>query len=96
MRSIYENIINFNPDIFMAVALTVLFSLEQLFSNVKSLFQRTPHLLNNIFLQFGYVLLNFGLATLVIKCLDWTNENKFGLFNLVHIPYYLKVIVGVL
>ena len=95
MRSIYEYIINFNPDIFMAVVLAALFSLEQLFSTAKSLFQRTPHFLGNIFLQAGYVVLNFGLATLVIKCLDWTNENKFGLFNLVHIPYYLKVIVGV-
>jgi len=96
MDKLYQYIININPDIFMAAVLTLLFSFEQLFSNVKSLFKRTPHLTGSILLQIGYVLVNYGLATLVIKCLTWTDDNKFGLFNIIHIPYYLKVILGVL
>jgi len=96
MEKIFDYITNINPDIFMAVILACLFSLEQLLSSVASLFKRTPHLLNSILLQIGYVLLNYGLATLVVKSLNWTDANKFGLFNIIQVPYYLKVIFGVL
>ncbi len=96
MEKLFNYITNINPDIFMVLILACLFSLEQLFSNVASLFKRTPHLLNSIFLQIGYVLLNFGLATLVIKVLNWTDVNKFGLFNIIQLPYYVKVIFGLL
>ncbi len=78
----------------MAVILTLLFSIEQLFSNVNSLFKRTPHLLNSILLQLGYFVLNFLLAILVVKCLNWIEKYHIGLFNVVDIPYYLKVIIG--
>jgi sterol desaturase/sphingolipid hydroxylase (fatty acid hydroxylase superfamily) len=96
MEKFFNYVTNVNPDIFMALILASLFSLEQLFSNVASLFKRAPHLLNSIFLQIGYILLNFGLATLVVKALNWTDANNFGLFNIIHIPYYVKVIFGVL
>lgn len=95
MEKFFNYITNINPDIFMALILACLFSLEQLFSGVASFFRRTPHLLNSIFLQIGYVLLNFGLATLVIKALNWTDTNRFGLFNIIQLPYYVKLIFGV-
>ena len=96
MEKFFDYITNINPDIFMAAILACLFSLEQLFSRVASLFKRTTHLISSIFLQIGYILLNFGLATLVIKVLNWTDANKFGLFNIIQVPFYLKVIFGVL
>jgi len=96
MDKLYQHITNINPDIFLAILLTLLFSFEQLFSNVKSLFKRTSHLTGSILLQIGYILINYGLATLVIRCINWTDDNKLGLFNIIHIPYYLKVIFGIL
>ena len=96
MGNVFDYIININPDIFMAAILASLFSLEQLFSNVGSFLKRTPHLISNIVLQIGYVLLNFGLATLVIRALNWTDAHKFGLFNNIQVPYCVKVILGVL
>jgi sterol desaturase/sphingolipid hydroxylase (fatty acid hydroxylase superfamily) len=96
MEKFFNYITNINPDIFMALILACLFSLEQLFSSVASILKRVPHLINSIFLQIGYILLNFGLATLVIKALDWTAADKVGLFNIIQAPYYIKVIFGVL
>lgn len=96
MEKIFQTIINVNPDLLLAVVLTILFSLEQLFSNVKSLTKRTPHLFNNIILQTGYILLNYALAILVVKFLNWVDNEKIGLFNIVSIPYFMKVIIGVL
>lgn len=96
MQKVFDWITTTNPDIFMAVLLAALFSLEQLFSNVGSFFKRTPHLMGNIVLQAGYVLLNFGLATLVVKALDWAATHRLGLFYNLQLPYFVKVILGVL
>ncbi|MCW5924485.1 MAG: sterol desaturase family protein [Saprospiraceae bacterium] len=95
IEKVFHYLTNLNPDIFMAFILAFLFSLEQIFTGVSSLIKRTPHLINNIILQIGYVLLNLGLATLVLKVLNWTDANKYGLFNIIELPYYMKVIFGV-
>lgn len=96
MKKIYEAIISVNPDIFLAVILTLLFSVEQIFFSADSLLKRSQHLIGNIFLQIGYFIMNFVLATLVIKILDWASSERIGLFNLISVPFYLQVIVGVL
>ena len=95
MEKLYTYLTNINLDVFMAMILAVLFSAEQLFTSVSSLFKRTTHLINNVLLQFGYLLLNLVLASLVISILNWANANKYGLFNIIETPYYIKVIVGI-
>lgn len=96
MKEIYEAIISVNPDIFFAVILALLFSLEQIFFSAKSLLKRGPHLIGNLFLQLGYVVMNFGLASLVVKVLDWGVSERMGLFNVIAVPFYIQVIIGVL
>ncbi len=95
MEKIYEYITTINPDIFLAVILTLLFSVEQIFFSTKSFLKRSPHLIGNIFLQIGYIIMNFGLATFVIIVLDWAGNEHIGLFNSILVPFYLQVIVGV-
>ena len=95
MEKIYEYITTINPDIFLAVILTLLFSVEQIFFSTKSFLKRSPHLIGNIFLQIGYIIMNFGLATFVIKVLDWAGNEHIGLFNSILVPFYLQVIAGV-
>ena len=96
MEKTYEYITTINPDIFLAAILTLLFSVEQIFFSAKSLLKRSEHLLGNIFLQLGYIIMNFGLVTLVIKALDWAAKEGIGLFNWISVPFYLQVIAGVL
>lgn len=96
VEKIFHYLTNLNPDIFMAVVLALLFSLEQIFTGVSSIVKRTPHLINNIILQIGYVFLNLMLATFVVKALNWTDNNKYGLLNFIELPYFIKVIFGVL
>ncbi len=95
MEIIYQYITTINPDIFLAVILTLLFSVEQIFFSTKSFLKRSPHLIGNIFLQIGYIIMNFGLATFVIKVLDWAANEHIGLFNWISVPFYLQVIAGV-
>lgn len=80
----------------MAFILACLFSLEQLFSNVASLYKRSGHLLGNLVLQAGYILFNLGLATVVVDIINWVDVHQIGLLNLMHMPFWVKLILGVL
>lgn len=95
MQKIFNFLVNVNPDICIAIVLAALFTLEQLFSNVQAFSKRAPHLLTNVLLQAGYTLLNYGLAWIVVKCFDWISVNHIGLFNIVSIPFFLKVFIGI-
>jgi len=96
MNNIYDFLATVNPDIFIAIVLTALFTLEQLFFNAPSFSKRAPHLVTNILLQAGYTILNYGLALLVVKFFDWISVNKIGLFNIISIPNYIKIPLGIL
>lgn len=53
------------------------------------------HPLNSILLQASYFVINFFLATLVVMCFEWIDKNHIGLFNLINIPYYVEVVLGI-
>jgi sterol desaturase/sphingolipid hydroxylase (fatty acid hydroxylase superfamily) len=95
MKDIFESILNINTDIIWIALLTVFFTAEQIID--QDLFKiKLKHLLHGIPLQVGYMLMNLGLAFLVVNTVVWINKNGIGLFNLIQIPYSLKVILGVI
>lgn len=96
MQKIYNFLTNLNPDLSIALVLTFLFTLEQFFTNINSFSKRATHLLTNILLQGTYIIINFLLASGVVKCFDWISENHIGLFNAISIPYYFKICIGIL
>lgn len=96
MEKIYLFLVSLNPDVLNVAILTILFTLEQLFSNSASFSKRGPHLVNNVFLQLSYTVLNYGLAFFFVKCFDWITANNIGVFNMISVPGYVKMIVGIL
>ena len=95
MKEIFERIISINTDIIWVVLLTVFFTVEQVINN--DLFKmKLKHFLHGIPLQACYMLMNLGLAFLVVNIVGWINKNGIGLFNLIQIPYALKVVLGVI
>ncbi len=95
MKEIFERIISINTDIIWVVLLTVFFTVEQVINN--DLFKmKLKHFLHGIPLQACYMLMNLGLAFLVVNIVEWINKNGIGLFNLIQVPYALKVILGVI
>lgn len=95
MQKVYDFLVAVNPDIFIAIVIALLFTLEQIFSNAPSFTRRAPHLLTNILLQTGYTVLNYGLAWIVVSCFHWISANHIGLFNLVTIPFFVKIVAGI-
>ncbi|HQQ98190.1 MAG TPA: sterol desaturase family protein [Cyclobacteriaceae bacterium] len=96
MKSIYEFLIGINIDLLNAVLLTVLFTVEQIFSGTASFSRRAPHLLTNVILQACYILINYGLAVGVIWVFDWVEKGNLGLLNMISISFYAKVAIGII
>ncbi len=95
MQLLFEFLINLHPDLLVAITISVIFTLEIFFSDNTSFFKKGVHLLNSAMLQIGYFLVNLLLATGVVSCFTWAASNHIGLFNMIAIPYYLKVIAGI-
>lgn len=95
MKEIFERIVSFNTDLIWVVLLTIFFTTEQIINH--DLFKmKLKHFLHGIPLQAGYMLMNLGLAFLVVNSVQWINKQEIGLLNLLQVPYVLKVILGVI
>ena len=95
MDNLFQKLVNINTDILWIVLLTTFFTIELIINRSTSGKERGQHFLHGIPLLAGYTLVNFGLAFIVVLCIQWINLNHIGIFNQIKIPYFLKVIVGV-
>lgn len=96
MEALFQKLVSVNIDILWVTLFAIYFSVEQIVNSASLLKNRTIHMLHAIPLQIGYMLINFGLAFVVVACVQWIGKNQFGLFNQVQVPYPFKVIFGVL
>lgn len=95
MDNLFQKLVSINTDILWMILFAIFFSIEQIINGGALLKKNTIHLLHAIPLQVGYTLINFGLAFIVVACVQWIGENQIGLFNQIQIPYFSKVIIGV-
>lgn len=95
MHKLYDYITNGNPDLIVAVFLGILFTLESIFTNTVSLSKKGTHLFHSILLQAAYFIINFFLSMLMVRGFSWIESNHIGLFNVIQIPYLIKVVLGV-
>ena len=52
--------------------------------------------LPNFFFTATTIVVNFGLAFLLLRTADWVQANNFGLINLIDLPLWLYVLLGVM
>jgi sterol desaturase/sphingolipid hydroxylase (fatty acid hydroxylase superfamily) len=74
----------------------IFFSIEQLFSTGFKFNKRIQHLLHCLLLQFGYVVVSFFLAFVMVACFQWFEENRVGLLYHIAVPFSLKIVIGLL
>lgn len=85
--------IDFN---YILIAFIVLFySMEQLMSNQFKFNKRPQHLLHNILFQVVFYISNIFYAAVTVFSVEWLNKHQVGLFYLVQIPVWIKLIAGV-
>jgi len=96
MDSIFQTLTNMNTDLMMVIVFTIFFTCEQLFVKPFGIRKNAIHLLPAVLLQALYILINIAFAATFVVCCNWIGNNHIGIFNLIEIPYVLKMAAGFL
>ncbi|MEJ8841750.1 sterol desaturase family protein [Lacibacter sp. H375] len=81
---------------YIIIGLMVLFySLEQLLINQFNFKKRPQHLFQNSLFYFVFFLVNIFWASVTVFSVEWLNKHEIGLFYLVQLPLWLKLLLGV-
>ena len=75
--------------------IVVFFSLEQIMNTQFKFNKRPQHLLQNLLFLVVLFLGNLLWATVVVYSIEWLNKNQVGLFYLIQVPVWLKLIMAV-
>lgn len=79
----------------IVVLMVVFYSLEQLLTTQFSFNKRPQHLMHNVLFQVVFLAINFFFAVFTVMSIEWLNEHEIGLFYLVQLPVWLKLLLGV-
>jgi sterol desaturase/sphingolipid hydroxylase (fatty acid hydroxylase superfamily) len=77
--------------------LTFFWLIESAVPLFKMNYRKWPHAGTNLFFTFTTILVNFCMAFLLLRGLDWANSVGFGILNwLPQLPLWASVLVGML
>lgn len=93
----FENIPSLHRTIILVGGLTFFWLLEGAVPLFKFKYKKWKHAVPNIFFTFTTIVINFGLAFLLLNTADWVKVNNFGIINWIpELPLWLYVVLGVL
>jgi sterol desaturase/sphingolipid hydroxylase (fatty acid hydroxylase superfamily) len=74
--------------------IAVFFTLEQILSTQFPFQRRGYHFLNSFLFQVLFLIGNLFLASVTVLTIEWFNHNEVGLFYLIELPLWLKLLLG--
>jgi len=93
----FENIPSLHRTIILVGGLTFFWLLEGAVPLFKFKYKKWKHAVPNIFFTLTTIIINFGLAFLLLNTADWVKANDFGIINWIpDLPLWLYVVLGVL
>ena len=93
----FETIPSSHRSILLVGGITLFWILEGAIPLFNFKYNKWKHAWPNIFFTLTTIIINFGLAFILLKSADWVWENKFGIINwLPEMPLWLYVVLGVL
>ncbi|MBX9891930.1 MAG: sterol desaturase family protein [Chitinophagaceae bacterium] len=96
MNEILNTILNINQNYLIIGLLVVFFTLEQVSTTPFRFKQRGKHLLENSLFQIVLTGLNIFFVAIQVYSIEWLNAQEIGLFYLVALPFWVKLILGVI
>ena len=75
--------------------IVIFFTLEQVLSTQFSFQKRGQHFWNSFLFQVVFLVVNLFWATVTVLSIEWLNLNEIGLFYLIELPVWLKLVLGV-
>ena len=92
---ILNKLLAIDPNYLLIGFIAVFYSLEQILNTQFKFAKRPQHLFHNILFLVAFVLSNLLWATVTVFSIEWLNKNEIGLFYLVEVPVWLKLVLGV-
>lgn len=93
----FETIPSLHRTLILVGGLTFFWLLEGFLPLFQFTYKKWRHALPNFFFTFTTIVVNFGLAFLLLKTADWVKVADFGIINwLPEMPLWLYVVLGVL
>lgn len=92
----FETIPSLHRTLILVGGLTFFWLLEGFLPLFQFTYKKWQHALPNFFFTFTTIVINFGLAFLLLKTADWIKFTNFGIINwLPQMPLWLYVVLGV-
>ena len=93
----FETIPSLHRSIILVGGITFFWLLEGTLPLFNFKYKKWKHAIPNLFFTLTTVIVNFGLASLLVFTSLWVKENDFGIINwLPEMPLWLYVVLGVL
>lgn len=93
----FETIPSLHRSIILVGGIAFFWLLEGFLPLFQFKYKKWKHALPNFFFTFTTVVVNFGLAFLLLEIADWVKANDFGIINwLPEMPLWLYAFLGVL
>ena len=93
----FETIPSLHRSLILVGGITLFWLLEGVLPLFNFTYKKWTHAIPNIFFTLTTVVINFGLAFLLLKTADWVKTNDFGIINLLpEMSLWLYALLGVL
>lgn len=93
----FETIPSLHRSIILVGGITFFWLLEGSIPLFRFNYKKWKHAWPNFFFTLTTIIINFGLAFLLLKSADWVSTNNYGIINwLPEMPLWLYVVLGVL
>ncbi|HEY2728185.1 MAG TPA: sterol desaturase family protein, partial [Parafilimonas sp.] len=96
MKNLFDKLINIDQNMLMVILLTIFYTAEQLLNKPFQFKKQSLHFLHGIPLQLGYMAVAYALAFVQVTSIQWLNAHHVGLLYQIQIPFYIKLIAGLL
>ena len=92
----FETIPSLHRSLILVGGLTFFWLLESGLPLFKFKYKKWKHAVPNLFFTLTTIIINFGLAWLLVGTADWVKANDFGIINwLPQMPLWLYVLIGI-
>lgn len=93
----FETIPSLHRSLILVGGLTFFWLLEGSLPLFNFKYKKWKHAIPNIFFTITTIIVNFGLAFLLVGIADWVKEHQFGIINWIpNLPLWAYVVLGVL
>ncbi len=92
----FEHIRSWERTLMLVGGIVFFWALESFIPLFHFQYRKVRHAGLNIFFTLTTVIVNFAFAFLVVKSSDYSQQHRTGLLNIVHLPLWLYILVGLM